>query len=407
MCAIALLLWLPALSLLYHPGGSSIRRNLFPGGPALDDLYTYHPRIALLGTALFYRPAEMPPVFAYPPASAYLFKLLYAFHHETVLFLTGCLAFVLEVAGLLFFLLPRRKLTTSNRLLLACSSFLFMFPVLFTAERGNIELVIAFFTLTAIVLVWKGRNVGAALLFGVAASLKPFPLLFAGVFLARRSNGKALLVNLATVACLTLLSLWSAGPSIPAAMKGFAFGITNIEKSRAGTAFQGGLMFDHSLFSPAKLALVSAHITVRPWLDTYYVVAAALLVIGAWRASHLSMLNRIGFYTVMVVALSPISYEYTLLNAYGLLILLTVALWSGRLAAPARRSVWWALLLLLTAMLPFSVDRLGGVAFGGQLVAVLMLILTFVTLRCPWTFSTHVEAPSILRSRIVHAADSL
>ncbi len=88
VCALASVLWgILVVEVLAFGRRAPLLKNMFPGGPVMDDLSTYLTRIRLLGTPVFYVPHEKPPTFAYPPAAAYLFRVIYAVPHYKVLYL--------------------------------------------------------------------------------------------------------------------------------------------------------------------------------------------------------------------------------------------------------------------------------------------------------------------------------
>ncbi len=205
----------------------------------------------------------------------------------------------------------------------AASLVVFSYPLVFAVERGNIEVFICLLVAGGLFSAWRGNLLVAALLLGLAATAKPFPLLFFGIFITRPIRWRPLLLAIATTTCGTWMCLWSAGPTVIEAAKGFYAGMVNIEHNRAATTFDGGLMFDHSLFSPLKAISLHQHVSVASTLHLYFACLAVALLWGAWRVSHYPLLNRICFYTVAAVAASPISYEYTLLDAFPLLVLIT------------------------------------------------------------------------------------
>lgn len=388
LCSIAALLWLPVF-LWVGTHNHHMLLRIFPGGPVMDDLFTYHPRVDLLGKAAFYVPAEYPPLFAYPPAAAYLFKLLYASHHESRLLILLGLLLLGSVSVMIFRSLPC-TLSFRRRLAYACSVIVFAYPILFALQRGNIEIILGLLSFAGILLAYAEHDLQAAVLFGIAATVKPFPLLFLGVFLRRRVAWRALALAAGVVMVITCVALYAAGPSVVLAGRGFLFGLRNIEKSRAGTNYHGGLMFDHSLFSLWKVVALAEHLQVRPLLNQYYISAGLLVLLGGWRMAKMPALNRVAFYTILVVSLAPISYEYTLVNCYGLLVLLVALPASGiQQGSSAFQVRTWSLALLLLIMLPFSAYRVAGHSIGGQIDAALLTGLLAMSLWRPWT-AVHV-----------------
>jgi hypothetical protein len=100
----------------------------------------------------------------------------------------------------------------------------FALPPIFTADRGNLEGVIALILGVGLVLFVVRRYYGAAVFIGLAASIKPFPGLFLLLLLAKkryREFGLAIVVVVIT----TLLALTALGPNPIAAYRGLQPGV--------------------------------------------------------------------------------------------------------------------------------------------------------------------------------------
>ena len=92
-------------------------------------------------------------------------------------------------------------------------------PPIFTADRGNLEGVIALILGTGLVLFVMGRYYGAAVFIGLAASIKPFPGLFL-LLLLRKKLYREFAVGVTAMVCTTLLALTALGPNPIAAYRG-------------------------------------------------------------------------------------------------------------------------------------------------------------------------------------------
>ena len=116
------------------------------------------------------------------------------------------------------------------------------------------------------------------------------------------------------------------------------------------------LPFDHSLLAPSKILFnyLANHSGVLPHLIKPYLLIAgtiALLVFFV-RAWHMPAINRIVFLFAAMVALPPVSYDYTLVHLYApWAMLVIVALHAGAdgVALPGFRTYFLCFAVLFTS----------------------------------------------------------
>ena len=260
-------------------------------------------------------------------------------------------------------------------------------PMVFLFERANIEIIVFAFTLAGADLYWRGKLEGSAVCWGLAASLKLYPVLLLLMFVNRRQRG-ALPIGLLTFATAMLLSFWFVGPTIAVAAEGTLNGIHGFVSSYGTKIVGPELRFDHSYLALIKsiYAGLSLEGTVKlgSVIRGYYVVAISVaLVLYVTRFRSLPPLNQYMLATLAMVSLPPVSYDYTLVHLYpsfGLLVFLAIdAERRGRV--PGSVPVLFGCFALLLASENFLYTTHWH--FNGPIKAIAMLTATVVLLRTP------------------------
>ena len=394
MGALAALLWLAALASILH--GVALGRG-FPLGnkfPAFDDILIYRYRFLTYHTAAFFRPHIYsrrypwpPPAFAYPPGAAPVYAFFYRFAHPDALYLAIMALWTLGISLGAWRTLRgvARSATSANRLALTLP--LFSFPVIFLAQRANLELFVWMLITAAVLCVLRDRDTPAAALFALAAAIKLYPLLLLGLFISRRHAIRSLLVGVAVVAGVTLAAIAYTGPTFSVALHGFVDGVLRFKTQHAEATRHVEAIFDHSLFSPLKLPSLRGEVAPAAWTTPYYVVAGlGTLALFFLRVRHLPLLNRLVFLTCAMILLPPVSYEYTLVHLYlSLLLLLGISLRANEGQRSTETTTCLiAIAAILTAMLPLAILGGGSFLYAGQVQLVALLVLVWASLAQPW-----------------------
>ena len=376
---VALLLWLLPLA--------SSQAVLFPPGPNYVDIFVYQGRFTLLHTARFFS-ARTFSAFAYPAGSAPIYAVFYATTNATTtyLFLAG-LAVAVTVAAVALFLRRRHAAHVLLPLLLAGS-----YPLVFLIQRGNIELILAMLTAGAMLLYARGHGRSAAVLIGLAAAAKLYPVVLLGLFLSRRREFSAFVIGVVTFVAATAASIVWAGPTFAVAANGFFSGVRRFQDHYVNTVSRTEILWDHTLFAIAKNWAFTHHTTTTPFIHSYYLAAGTLAVVLFLRVRTMPFLNRVLFLSVAMVCLPPVSFDYTLVHLYVPFMLLLGALFAGSMRAQATTTT--ALLLLLVLFLPLA--ALNALVFvrSGLLQSVCLLLLLFVAIMQPWPQARAAPAPA-------------
>jgi hypothetical protein len=365
--ALAAILWLlPLLST--HP-------ILFPSGPSFEDILVYKGRFTLYHSAKFFT-SRVFSGFAYPPGAAPIYEAFYrtADPVQTYLYLAAAATLASLLAAWLWL---RRAVAPGLLLLLP----LFSFPLVFLLQRANIELALWVVVAVGLLLSCAGAALPAAVLFGLAASVKLYPIFLLGLFLKRGRDLPAFAAGLLTALLSLFLACAYAGPTVSLAARGFFTGLGHFQDHYIDTVSQVEIAFDHSLFSPVKFWAYGQHLSPAPWRSTYYVCAAALALALFLRVRTLPTLNRIVFLVAAMVCLPPVSFTYTLVHLYLPMLLLLAALTASAKPAP---TVLAALALLLFLMLPLVSLRGLTPLPTGPIQSFALLALLILCAITPW-----------------------
>ncbi len=192
----------------------------------------------------------------------------------------------------------------------------FSWPFYFALERGNIEAVTWLLLAGGVWAIARERWMVAAVLLGVAASVKIYPGLMFAVFL-RPKRWKEIGVGLLTAVVLTLASLRFLEPDVLLAWHGVVDGVGAWTRDYAGIFDPVYLAYDHSAFELLKALVPGQHPAYDLLMGRYLAVAAGVtLVLFFGRVIRLPRINQVLFVTVASVLLPPASFDYTLVNLY-------------------------------------------------------------------------------------------
>jgi Glycosyltransferase family 87 len=331
--------------------------------------------------------------FAYPAPVAVFYKLMYLIPWRRTIFFFAFVAIAALGGG---FLVAREAIRRGLR---ARSAFLFCgvtvlvsYPLLFEAKQGNLELWVWVFIASGVWLFLRGRGYSSAACFGIAASMKIFPLIYLGLFLAK-NRWKPFLFGFVSAIASTLVSLWLLVPDIPYAWYRIQQGMTGFQQKIVLTVVLREIGFDHSLFSVVKrLWLASGtNVSLSHVLSVYMIVAATGgTVLFFWRIRRLPFANQVLILAICSILLPPVSYDYTLIHLYApLALLMFVAIDAARRSVPLP-GLTATLILLAISLAPLSELILGGTRFGGQVRAIVLFLLLIVALIYP--LSSEAEA---------------
>jgi hypothetical protein len=376
---VAAVLWiLPVTPMLTgHPFAFTA---LFPGGRAFADILVYHARFTLFHTRKFFLITRGISAFAYPAGAAPVYEAFNTFAHPDSVYLVVAAIWTTIFTAITWAILAKASsASTATRLYLRLA--LLSFPLVFLIERANIEIVLWMIVVLGILAYRKGYAVPAAILFGVAASMKLYPIFLLGLFLKRRRDLPAFAAGVITALAATGLAIAYAGPTFSIAAHGFFVGVDRFQDHYAETVRSAEINFDHSLFSPIKYWAYVQHQSLRTWLTPYYLCAGAFTGLLYLRVRTLPFLNRVIFLVVAMVSLPPVSYSYTLIHLYLPIVLFLAALLQTP-RAPATAKA--ALVLLLFLLLPLIAISAWQTIPAGPIQSFGLLLLLPLAAISPW-----------------------
>jgi hypothetical protein len=321
--------------------------------PLFVDFWHYSYIFRFLHTTTFFSGTER---FAYPAFSAVIYDALYHLgSHAQAIFLSAELA-ACSLAAVLFFIKIRRiGLRTFPAAILVVSTLLLSYPLFYLFQSGNIEIFACILTAAGLWAVLKKRDHAAAILWAAAGAMKIFPLILLGLFLSR-AKGRSLAIGIAAFVAISVLSMAFIGPSIPIAFRGSLSGVGGFVSTYAARAKTQELPIDHSLLAPVKiLAYILAHRTgsldylTRPYLLFAGTAALLAFFLRAWR---LPVTNQLLFLFAAMLALPPVSYDYTLVHLYApwaMLVVVALRTGSDGITLPGLRTAFLCFAVLFTS----------------------------------------------------------
>ena len=360
--------------------------NPFFVGIRFFDFDSFQQRFHHLHTLKFYSLAT-PFSYSYPAPAAILYAAFYRFGTEASLnlFLAFFCAGILLCASLFTRALIRSGLAVRPAIAFTAAALAFAYPVWFCFQRANMEIVVFFLLAAGFRALARGRRLAAAVLFGLAASLKIVPALYLALFDRARQYRYAA-VAVAVAALATFIGLLFLGPTLVQAWRGVNSGIQQFhDEFMVMHPNPNSLGFDHTPigFYRRIFGLTPGFVLM---LKRYtWSAAFAGTVLYFARIRRMPFLNQLLCLSIAAIWLPPISFEYTLIHLYLGVAFLALASLNPVPQAPSL-TPHFVLLALLCA--PLSEFILHGTRFGGQIKCVLLgaLFVLSVVRRIPSRF---------------------
>jgi hypothetical protein len=382
-----------ALNLDRDPYISPFLREHYP------DFLLLRPRFAFFHSASFFTVPNGTP-FMYPAPVGVLYQLFYAMPHGGLRVFLGFIVLALAIAGRMFGrALHRRGVAAVAAYGVPLAVLFLSFPVWFEFKQANMEIVVWVLVTGGVVCFLRGRGYSAAACFGLAASMKIYPVAYLGLLLIRRQY-RQIAWGLAVALAATVSSLWAVGASIGPTWQRVSEGIDHF-RSLFILNKRPEMIFDHSFLSLAKILMHPSPHPERfaPLLTLYLALMCCLgMYLFFFRIWRMPVINQVLFLTVACIFLPPVSFEYTLLHVFvplGMLTLLAVDL--ARRGVPMPSGVRPALLCFLVLLAPLSEVSLLHHQLDGQIKALALAVLLVVSFTRPFAY------PSMDDGRESHA----
>jgi hypothetical protein len=371
------------------------------------------------------------PTFNYPAPGAFVYKaLIYAFPGHAVR--TFLVFFAICILG--FALVAWRACRPSRTVRLSAAAALLTtvvlgYPMWFTADRGNPECVVWALSAAGLCLFLRRRDLAAALMIGIAASIKIFPILLLLLLLRRRRYKQAAL-GLLTAGLLVLAALIALGPNPWKAYRQLLPGVySHLDIHVNRLDHYEDARFEHSLldgmksgavvlkmrgFHPLDAVTAVEDLRARPggWFAVRWLVHAypfvAIAGLGLLLAVfyNLPVLNQVTALCAAVSLLPPVSGDYTLLALYlpfgAFLVFLTREVATGNATFP------FSSMLSLTVIYALLFSPLTFLMlFAGDAKLLLLLALLVVAARSPMPsayFGDPADQPSTAKWHTIATA---
>ncbi|WP_161571103.1 glycosyltransferase family 87 protein [Granulicella sibirica] len=283
--------------------------------PLFGDLLEYLPTFRLLHSAAFFTDPTVPHV-AYPPAGAALLALLYTGGHPVLVYLTVAALWLGIVIVLVSRQLAASGISEHISFLFPLTLLAVTFPVAGLLQRGNIELFVWILCASGCWAYRHCRNSSAAFLWGLAAAIKLYPILFLVLLLSRRKY-RALFFGLGSCALTSTLAILYLGPIFSMAWAGSLHNVLNYQGIRISDWTTHDLSANHSVFTLLEAAAKAANHSPAS-LAKSYIVWGLLFFAGLYvtRLRRMPEPNQLLAVSVFIVAFPPTSYFYTLVELY-------------------------------------------------------------------------------------------
>lgn len=374
--------------------GSIWRLNIPYGFPSVAfqgwiDLLCFRARFAVLHQAAFFSTDPAFGVhFMYPAPVALLYRIFYAAgSHTLALFFGVTLGLTALLSGIVLREAVRRGLPLMAGVVVLGCAILLGYPFWFEYILGNMEICIFLLVAFGVLAFVTNRGYTAAALFGIATSMKIFPVVFFGLLLSKRKY-RQIAFGAAVCAVTTVGSLRFLNPSVVVANRGI---LSGIEMFRQQYMIQYLLMetgFDHSIFGLIKFLDFYRNAAIYPIdkLLSIYLPCAAIVGLALYVAiiRKLPMLNQILLLTIASILLPSTSHDYTLLHLYvpwALLLLFSLQTSETR---PRIKGLMSAFLCFAILLAPESEFIHYGRGFGGQIKCLTLIVLFGIALTCPF-----------------------
>lgn len=352
-------------------------------GPRYEDLMEFPPVFRLVHTAAFFDGVGDSRV-AYPPVGAAIYALIYATGHAIGLYVTTMAAWLAAGVWGVRRELRKQGIGAWESTLFPLTVVLFSFPIAGLLVRGNIELFLWILAATGVWLFLRGREDAAALLWGLVAAAKLYPILFLALLLPRR-KWRAFALGVATFLGATAAALKWLGPTMGVALHGSLRNVFGYQGKRVEQFSLHELMANHSMFGWAKFAAMVAHVPLAKMTLPYYACGALVFGLAFFgRLWKMPVANQVLAVTAFMLMLPPVSYFYTLVHLYApLAVLVFVAVRAARAGVEIEglRLTLFLFLPLLASFMLFTFPRV--MLYGGLVQALLLAALFGCAVRFP------------------------
>ncbi len=289
-----------------------------------EDFFCYWGRVRLVHTAAFFTAPDSRRFgsgWGYPAPPIFVYRVFYLFDPAGAAFpYRGYAVMVALTLGAILWMsvkvvkeLRRRGLGPWGAVGLTASGAVLSWPLFLALQRGNIEMLLWLPLAVAIRAFTQRRWMLSALLIGLTASFKIYPIILLALFLRER-RWKEILAALAVAAGVTLLGLAYIGPTFKTAASHLGLGVQGFIAEHGGHVNWHTEGLSHSLFHVLKMRLIDRPEELPRLIPLYMLVLAVVMTaVFFWRVIRMPYLNQVMVLCISMIYLPAMSYDYTLL----------------------------------------------------------------------------------------------
>lgn len=355
------------------------------------DFLVYYPRMLLIHSPDFFTKSGIGG-FSYPPAAAAVLSVFYLTPNPLAAFLAAMMLCILG-AGFLFRRILLRSGLSAGAAIMAVLFFGFSYPLMLTVQQGNCEWIVCLILAAGLASFLGSRPALAAILLGLGAAIKLYPIILLGLFLHRRQY-RWVVTGLGMFVLFTVASLWWESGSISLSWAGTISGISGLNSSYVRHSM---FFWDHSLFEFFKGAVAFAHPAKYTSQKSERVYILAMAVIGTVlffaRIRKMPTLNQIFALVTASILLPPMSMDYTIIQLFlpcALLILSAIRSAQSGLG-PSSKGTHAALLTLGFLFAPLTELTVYGHTLSNTLRTLGLVTLFVISIRYPMEFAEQLE----------------
>jgi hypothetical protein len=367
------------------------------GDPLFGDLMEYPGTYQWLHTVAFFFNVSAKPVpyplyspVAYPPFAAMVMAGLYSAASPVLRYLEVTAVWLAVAVWGVRRALMRVGIGGVTATLFPLTLVAISFPIARLVHEGNVELALWVLTAAGVWAYLREYDDAAAVLWGLAAAMKLYPVILLVLLLPRR-KWRAFAVGVAAFVAATALALWWLGPTMGVAWRGSIHNVFGYQGIRASEWSLRELAANHSVYGLVKLAAMMTGVPLARLTLPYYACGAVAM---GWaffgRLWRMPVANQLLAVTAFMVMFPPVAYFHTLVHLYApLLVLLFVAIRAER-AGVQVRGLKLTVMLFVPLFAAFTLFLFPRVFVFDGLVQVALLVALF---GCAVRFPFAVDGP--------------
>jgi hypothetical protein len=260
------------------------------------------------------------------------------------------------------------------------------FPIEGLIQRGNIELFVWVSVAAGMWAFLRDRDKTAAVLWGLAASTKLYPIILLALLVAKLRL-KAFVLGLATFVVASILSMAYLGPSMSVALRRSLRNVFGYQNVRTSEWSVHEFAANHSAFVPVRFVVSIVCGAGGNLTDLYYLFGGLVFVVLFFvKVRKMPVTNQVLVVTAFMVMLPPISYFYTLVHLYAPFLMLVFLAIHAERAGVRIPGLTGTILLFVPIFASFTIFTYPrALLFGGLIQALMLMSLLLRAIQFPFS----------------------